>query len=656
MSPNELASGIEYRLVASDGCRADLLGAFPDRLRLDFQLQILRCIGAVSPIIEIYDGDCIQDQDGRSSGSNVLRRLPFEWCGDDYVTENYSLSLDLSAYEGLHYYSVILDTALGRLRISYNPDSYRAKVTYASEPYEAFQLLVYSSDFRTPDWFKGGIMYQIFVDRFRRAGNVPVRQDAILNEDWDNGIPQYPPYVGAPLENNMFFGGTLYGVAEKLDYLASLGVNTIYLSPVFEAYSNHKYDTGDYLKVDEMFGSEEALRLLISKARKKGIRIILDGVFNHTGVDSRYFDKYGRYGGNGAYSSKESPYYRWYDFYSYPDEYRSWWGIDILPSVNTRDQSFNEFINGKDGVVRHYLSQGTAGWRLDVADELDEGFIRNLRAAAKNAVPDSIIIGEVWEDASNKVSYGRRRSYFNGKELDSVMNYPYGNAIIGYILSCNSAFLFSTVKRIYAHYPKCVSDCNMNILGTHDTARALTRLSGIGEEGRSNEQLSVSRMPQDKRQLAVKRLKLAYFLLCVLPGVPCIYYGDEAGMEGYHDPFNRMPFPWNNIDKGLLSFYRRMGKIRRAEKIFAGGWLRLCEKMPQGVFALRRFDGKNEIFAAVNLSGSQVSFELSGFDMMRNKPVSGKRTISDMGFCLIKRKRSEADPECRMQKLPDVRI
>ena len=291
-------------------------------------------------------------------------------------------------------------------------------------PEERFQLIIYTKRKKYPEFFRGGIAYQIFVDRFFRGGNEEVKEDAKVNHDWYHGVPEYFHPGDKDFKNNTFFGGDLPGVEKKLSYIASLGVTAIYLNPIFLSSSTHKYDTADYTKIDPMFGGEEAFRSLIKAAKKHKISIILDGVFNHTGDDSVYFNKYGKYDTVGAYQSEESPYADWYNFTEFPDEYESWWGFKNLPRVMSDNPSYKKFLFGKDGIVRRYIREGICGWRLDVADELSDKFLEELSYAAQAEREDALIIGEVWEDASNKVSYGKRRAYFYGKELDSVMNYP----------------------------------------------------------------------------------------------------------------------------------------------------------------------------------------------------------------------------------------
>lgn len=486
--------------------------------------------------------------------------------------------------EGLYFLRFIISTAQGEIVQSQN-------------------ITVYKKGFTTPEWIKGGIMYQIFCDRFSKSENHPykVKKGAVLYEDWENGIPQFNEKPGEPLKNNCFFGGTLYGIIEKLDYLCSLGVTTLYLNPIFDAASNHKYDTGDYLKVDEMFGGDGALEELITELKKRDMHIILDGVFNHTGDDSIYFNRYGNYASVGAYQSKSSPYYEWYDFKEYPDDYNCWWGVKILPCIKKDNKDFEKFICGENGVAAHYLKKGIDGWRLDVADELSNDFLERLRTTSHKINPNTYIIGEVWEDASDKIAYGKRRKYFQGTQLDAVMNYPVRTAIINYVLDGNAEELAKTVSALYRNYPKQVSDALMNPLGTHDTERILNVLAKDGSLEMSNRQLSTYRIPSHLRSEATERVKAAAFLCYTLPGYPCIYYGDEIGMEGGRDPFNRMPFAYSKADKNLLAFYRRLGAIRSSLPCLKDGVFKIVYAN-DGIFVFKRQD----IVFAINLGESKV--------------------------------------------------
>ena len=502
--------------------------------------------------------------------------------------------------EGLYYYHYSITTEDGYLELG---GEKREELTYIENGEGERQLLLHKPDYRTSSSFREGVVYQIFVDRFFRSGKSGVKKNAILNEDWDNGIPQYAEVQGGELENNMFFGGDLWGIAEKIDYIASLGTKTIYLSPVFDAYSNHKYDTGDYSKVDEMFGGDEALGYLCSEARKRNIDVILDGVFNHTGNDSRYFNAKGTYNSLGAYQSKESPFYHWYSFNEYPDKYESWWGIKILPRVKSGDRSFRDYITRE--IVPKWMNAGVSGWRLDVADELDDSLLDDLRVAVKARNPDGVIIGEVWEDASDKASYGMRRRYLRGEQLDSVMNYPLRNAVIAYVTEGDHELFRAATETLYRRYPKQSSDNLLNFLGTHDTERIVTVLSGISSDGKSNDQLANFILDGGTKKRAVALLKFAYSLIAALPGVPCVFYGDEAGLEGYHDPFCRRPFPWNNVNEELTAHYIKIGNIRKTHRVLYDGTFKLLEATPERITYVREpwEEGSEKIVVAAARSG-----------------------------------------------------
>jgi len=471
------------------------------------------------------------------------------------------------------------------------------------------QLLVYRDDFHTPDWLKGGIIYHIFVDRYHSGRKIPPKPGILLHTDWNHKITQFAEYPGAAVDNNEFFGGDLFGIAEKMDEIAALGVNCIYLSPIFEAASNHKYDTGDYEQVDEMFGGEEALACLIQAASKKNIRVILDGVFNHTGADSKYFNQMDRYPGIGAAQSKASPYYPWYSFSEYPDKYDCWWGVKILPKVRCDEPSYKEYILGENGIISKWMRMGVFGWRLDVADELSDGFLDTLRERVHAENPDAVIYGEVWENAANKIAYGKRRHYLCGKQLDAVMNYPLRSAVIFYIRDGQADALRECVETIYRQYPKEASDVLMNFLGTHDTARILTELGGKTPEGCSSAQLSAMNMSGEERNLALKRLRIAYQLISFMPGIPCIFYGDEAGVEGYGDPFCRSTFPWGSEDTSLQHFYRETGIFHRTTPVFRDGFVRLlC--LNESAAVVMRFNGKDTpVILLLNRSESPIRSE-----------------------------------------------
>ena len=477
-----------------------------------------------------------------------------------------------------------------------------------SDSASAYQILVYRECFATPAWFKGGIMYQIFPDRFFKSGEILVEKGKWLHRDWHE-TPEFRPNEKGKILNNDFFGGNFRGILKKLDYLQSLHVTVIYLNPIFRAFSNHRYDTGDYMQLDPMLGSEEDFAALVSECWKRGIRLILDGVFNHTGDDSRYFNKYGTYDEIGAYQSKDSKYYSWYNFRHFPDKYDSWWGIDVLPAVNENCPSYIDFITGENGVLRRWMKYPLGGFRLDVADELPDEFVAKIRSAVKSANGDAVVIGEVWEDASNKIAYSTRRKYFQGEELDSVMNYPLKDAIINFVVSGNTSLLRRTVGMLLDHYPKCVLDSLMNILGTHDTVRVLTALGGVCAYNK--EEMAVLKLSAEQRAVATERLKIAAILLYTFFGVPCIYYGDEIGMEGYSDPFCRKPFAWDLIDEDILSHYRWLGELRSRYTVFRDGDYRELYHDDNCIVFERR-KGKEAVITVANLGNNKYTLRFNG--------------------------------------------
>ncbi|MGB5824081.1 MAG: glycoside hydrolase family 13 protein [Proteocatella sp.] len=417
-----------------------------------------------------------------------------------------------------------------------------------------FQQTVYAKGFSVPKWLGDGIMYQIFPDRFNRSAKYTppkMNKDYVLRDDW-GGEPVSKPDSKGKIKNNDFFGGNLRGIQEKLPYLLDLGVSVIYLNPIAEAYSNHRYDTGNHKKIDPMLGTSEDFKNLCQEAARQGIRIIVDGVYNHTGDDSVYFNRYRRYdnvdgpGEIGAYNSKESKYYSWYTFSQYPDKYESWWGIDSLPKADEQNPSYIDYIiRDKDSVIDNWLNLGASGFRLDVADELPDIFLEEFRKKVKGRNPDYAIIGEVWEDASNKISYNKRREYLQGKQLDSVMNYPFSKAIRDFMESKDARIIADAIETLQENYPQEAFYSLMNILGTHDTQRILTAF------------LRQSRMNPRKK------LFITLMLWAFLPGIPCIYYGDEIGMQGGKDPLNRGCFQFEKRDEKIYNHYKDILNIRQ---------------------------------------------------------------------------------------------
>lgn len=569
--------------------------------RAEFVLYVEKTLGVFAPKMVV-----------RADGAEFEKKFDFEYTETRGMNDVYTLGFDITDVSDrprLLYFCISF--SIGDNEIFFvSCNNVDGKLVYADEKDRCdwFKMLVYKDGYTTPDWLCKGVMYHIFVDRFNKGTvSVPKRENAVINDDWYDGIPQYGNIPGDFCANNMFFGGTLYGVCEKLDYLLSLGVKTIYLSPVFEAYSNHKYDTGDYTKVDEMFGGEAAFEQLIKETEKRGIRIILDGVFNHTGDDSIYFNKRRTYGAGGAFNDKQSEYRDWYKFNDSSIGYDCWWGIDVLPKLDTGNEEVVSFLAGAGGVAAKRIRAGVCGIRLDVADELPDSFLETLRNSLKAENDQCVIIGEVWENAADKIAYDKRRSYFQGSQLDGVMNYPIKNAIVEYVNSAKSEILYNAVCDIYSSYPPQSANCLMNILGTHDTERILTVLGTQRHIGLDGNALSAFRMTDKEYEKGIQKLRLASVLQYTLPGCPSVFYGDEAGVQGGRDPFCRKTFPWGREDEDILSHYRKLGDIRTRERALSDGELsvELCDG---AVFVFSRTKGDEKIIVATNVSDDTYTF------------------------------------------------
>lgn len=440
---------------------------------------------------------------------------------------------------------------------------------YESDPF-SYQVTVYKPDSTTPDWLKNAVIYQIFPDRFFNDSEdgkiLNPKKNSLLHSHWDNS----PVYI-RDLETGRvvrwdFFGGNLAGVRKKLPYLKKLGINVIYFNPIFESPSNHRYDTADYHNIDPMLGDNQLFTELCAEAAEMGISIVLDGVFSHTGSDSIYFNKEGNYDSLGAYQSIYSPYFPWYIFIEFPHLYESWWGIETMPNANELEPSYQDFIIfGENSVLKHWHKMGIKGWRLDVVDELPGQFIKNLRGVMKELDPQSVLIGEVWEDASNKVSYDVRREYLLGEELDSPTNYPLRQAVMDFLTGRKEAAMTHlSIMSFYENYPRQHFYSTVNMTGSHDVPRILTVLS---------EEIPDHLPAEEKVRVKMERLKLFSLLLFTMPGVPCIYYGDEADLEGGEDPLNRCTYPWGRENEALLHWFRLLSALRNHYDILrTGSW------------------------------------------------------------------------------------
>ena len=538
-------------------------------------------------------------------------------------------SPDCTLDKGLYFFHFELETENG---LRYTSEEMFG-CTLADRFSGEWQLLVYDEEPARPD--DPGIIYHVFVDRFRKAGDVPRRPDAVYREDWGGGIPEYADVKGGFLRNNSFFGGTLYGVTEKLEYIRALGASVIYLSPVAEAYSNHKYDVGDFMKVDAGFGGDRALAELTEKAASLGIRVMLDGVFNHVGDNSVYFNKYGTYPSIGAYQSKESPYADWFTFYRFPDLYECWWGVTNLPKVR-KTPEYQAFIT--EQVIPHYMRLGVGGWRLDVVDEYSGAFLEGITRAVRACDPQAPVIGEVWEDASCKVAYGERKNYFCGGRLDGVTNYPLRDALIAFLTGRDTQTLALTLHAQYLRYPAAHRRSLMNMLGSHDTVRIVNALAGADGEGLSEAERAALRLTAAQRQSAVRALKAAYLFLCAQVGWPCLYYGDETALEGCADPFCRRPYPWGSADAELIGYFRRCAAMRRE---YGLGFYtsEYVLDAPEGVFAAVYEQETRRLLVILNGREENFSFEEKGLykDILDSVIYDTKLTVKEKSCAVFVR-------------------
>ena len=532
------------------------------------------------------------------SRNNEEQIIPLPWVDSQLGVDQFRGTLDVGTYVGLVWYSFVLEGLDGR-RAELGP----------------YQLTVYQGEEAVPTWFGEGMTYQIFPDRFCRS-RIPDPTGLVggrtVHQNWEDE-PVYRPDERGEIRNRDFFGGDFQGVISKLDDLKDLGVETLYFNPIFEAAENHRYGTADYDRIDPMLGCNEDFSRLCDEAHKRGMRVMLDGVFNHTGFVSRYFNGDGFYPDVGACQSWDSPYRSWFQFIHWPDRYESWWGIYSLPAVNESDPGYRRFIFGdEDSVVRRWLRAGADGWRLDVADELPDDFVAGIHAAARAEKPSAVVIGEVWEDGSTKVAYGVRRKHILGGHCDGLMNYPLRSAILSYFSGGRAEDFVQSMETIRENYPPFAFYSAMNSLGTHDTPRILTLLGAGGERrDQSRDWRASFRLEGDALRMAKERLCSAALLLFCFPGSPTVYYGDEAGMEGFEDPFNRRTYPWGHEDQELLAWFKQLGALRKTHPALRRGTVRyVAAEGPLLAFA--RADDGEEILCVCNAGDGPVTLPLPG--------------------------------------------
>lgn len=515
----------------------------------------------------------------------------------------YSSSVQFDVGHGLYFYyfEVTENTEWSAVRQYYGKsDTGGEGVLYLSEhDVRPYQVTVYDKDDQAPEWYREAVFYQIFPDRFYNGNeddkiNAPKPNSFLYGSYKDD--PFYVKDETGGIARWDFFGGNLKGILKKIPYLQALGITAIYLNPIFLATSNHRYDTNDYLEIDPMLGSEKEFKVLLETLHQNGMHLILDGVFSHVGKNSRYFNISGEYGlTEGATKSIQSPYFDWFKFTDYPNDYKSWWGIKDLPEIDKDNESFRAFIYGKKAsVLKKWNDFGIDGWRLDVADELPDSFIRGIRENL-NAYPETVLIGEVWEDASNKISYGKRRNYILGDSLHGCMNYPFRDMIIRYLTGGLSAHdMAHQLMVLSENYPKEIFYNNLNNLGTHDTERILTM---IGLENNEN----------------------AIGLMFSLPGVPCVYYGDEAGLDGGKDPSNRKFFPWDNIDSKSYDLYKKWIAYRKSEKNLKAG--EFSTFYANNILGVLRFSKDEKWISLFNPSLDRISLSFDAFTFLQEEVV-----------------------------------
>ena len=582
-------------------------GAVPGGTEVTFTLRPLRSEGYSRGVLTAR----------LESWDNRRIEVPIVWTGLDGERDMFTGSINTDGYMGLIWYSFRLERLDGK----------------SGRESQEYQLTVYDENDKVPRWFGEGMAYQIFPDRFCRltvpnpAGMVGGRW---VHQGWEEE-PEYRPDHNGEIRNRDFFGGSLAGIRTKLPYLRDLGVETIYLCPIFEGPENHRYGVGDYEKVDPMLGTREEFSALCAEAHAMGMRIMLDGVFNHTAFVSKYFNGDGSYPNAGACQGPQSPYYDWFCFQHWPSQYTSWWGIYSLPTTNKNSHAWLEYITGENGIIRSWLRAGADGWRLDVADELPDRVVAAIHDAARAEKPDAVIIGEVWEDGSNKIAYSVRRKHILGGHCDGLMNYPFRTALVDYLLGGDAEHFRNSMETLRENYPEFAWHSAMNTLGTHDTMRILTLLGEKSEQrGQSRDWRAHARLNDHDRARGKARLALGAMVLFAFPGAPTVYYGDEAGMEGFEDPFNRRTFPWGHEDQELVRLFTALGAARKTRKALRRGDIEYVEAAGRVLAFTRSLDGET-VLCAVNAGQEPqtvtIPWEGTAVDLLGGQAVEAEEGV-----------------------------
>ncbi|WP_226580684.1 glycoside hydrolase family 13 protein [Halobacillus litoralis] len=460
---------------------------------------------------------------------------PYDWKNQQWQAD--FLIMEKSGSDELFdYWLAALNPPYRRLRYSFLLETPQEKTVYTERGFYdhiplddvgchfCFPFLNAVDVFDAPDWVRETVWYQIFPERFAN-GDASINPNGTL--PWDSE---------APTPSN-FFGGDFQGVMEHLDYLTELGINGIYFTPIFKAYSNHKYDTIDYMEVDPQFGSKETFRNLVSECHKRGIKVMLDAVFNHSGY---YFQPFQDVLKNG----RDSPYASWFHLKDQEvrteprPNYDTFAFVPSMPKLNTQHPEVKAYLLK---AARYWIEEfDIDGWRLDVANEVDHAFWREFRLTVKRAKPEAYILGEIWHDSM---------PWLQGDQFDAVMNYPFTNAVVNFFATRKITLdhFRNQLTRVQHMYPVSVNEVSFNLLDSHDTPRVLTYTNG-----------------------SQKSAQLMYLFQLSYEGTPCIYYGDEVGLTGGEDPGCRRCMVWEkekqNIE--LFTFIQKMIAYRKTEPAF----------------------------------------------------------------------------------------